>query len=62
MISNLFNRRKKMFITFSFFSEHVDDIVKLTFQYLEMLRQQEPMEWIFKECQVSHLKYISHYF
>lgn len=31
--------------------EHVDDIVKLTFQYLEMLRQQEPMEWIFKECQ-----------
>lgn len=31
--------------------DHVYDIVTCVFQYLEMLRRQEPQEWIFKECQ-----------
>jgi len=31
--------------------EHSDDIVLMVFQYLTMLRQQGPQEWIFKECQ-----------
>ncbi|CAD6233778.1 GSCOCG00007274001-RA-CDS [Cotesia congregata] len=29
---------------------HVDDIVKLTFQYINMLRINGPLEWIFDEC------------
>lgn len=31
--------------------DHVYDIVTCVFQYLEMLRRQEPLEWIFKEYQ-----------
>ncbi|KAH8419636.1 hypothetical protein KR222_011395, partial [Zaprionus bogoriensis] len=30
--------------------EHVDDIVNIIFQYLEMLRQEGPKQWIFDEC------------
>jgi insulysin len=30
--------------------EHVDDIVTLVFQYLRMLREAGPLEWIFDEC------------
>ena len=35
-----------------FFEDHVYEIVACVFQYLEMLRRQEPPDWIFKECQV----------
>ncbi|KAK2166408.1 hypothetical protein LSH36_39g02052 [Paralvinella palmiformis] len=31
--------------------EHTDDIVALTFQYLNMLRKAGPQEWVFRECQ-----------
>ncbi|CAI9736365.1 insulin-degrading enzyme-like [Octopus vulgaris] len=31
--------------------DHVNDIVTLTFQYLNMLRKEGPQEWIFKEFQ-----------
>ncbi|XP_060069479.1 insulin-degrading enzyme-like [Ylistrum balloti] len=31
--------------------EHVDDIVTLTYQYVNLLRKSGPQEWIFKECQ-----------
>nr|XP_058959294.1 insulin-degrading enzyme-like isoform X2 [Pocillopora verrucosa] len=31
--------------------DHVYEIVACVFQYLEMLRRQEPPDWIFKECQ-----------
>ncbi|XP_036670582.3 insulin-degrading enzyme isoform X1 [Drosophila suzukii] len=30
--------------------EHVDDIVKIVFQYLGMLREEGPKKWIFDEC------------
>ncbi|XP_052772336.1 insulin-degrading enzyme-like [Mya arenaria] len=30
--------------------EHVDDIITLTYQYLNMLKNEGPREWIFKEC------------
>ena len=30
--------------------EHVDDIITLVFQYLRMLREIGPLEWIFDEC------------
>ncbi|XP_026833292.1 insulin-degrading enzyme isoform X2 [Drosophila erecta] len=30
--------------------EHVDDIVRIVFQYLEMLRKEGPKKWIFDEC------------
>ena len=30
--------------------EHVDDIVTLVFQYLNMLRAAGPQEWVFEEC------------
>nr|AAA28439.1 insulin-degrading enzyme [Drosophila melanogaster] len=30
--------------------EHVDDIVKIVFQYLEMLRKEGPKKWILDEC------------
>jgi len=33
-------------------SEHVDDIVTLIFQYVNLLRKLGPQEWIFRECQV----------
>jgi len=35
--------------------EHVDDIITLTYQYLNMLKAEGPKEWIFKECAVSQL-------
>lgn len=31
--------------------EHLDDIVTLTYQYVNLLRKAGPQEWIFKECQ-----------
>ncbi|KAI0220840.1 Insulin-degrading enzyme [Lamellibrachia satsuma] len=31
--------------------EHVDDIVMLIFQYVNLLRREGPQEWVFKECQ-----------
>ncbi|KAG8188554.1 hypothetical protein JTE90_007162 [Oedothorax gibbosus] len=31
--------------------EHVDDIITLLFQYLAMLKEEGPKEWISKECQ-----------
>ncbi|XP_021361137.1 insulin-degrading enzyme-like isoform X2 [Mizuhopecten yessoensis] len=31
--------------------EHVDDIVTLTYQYINLLRKAGAQEWIFKECQ-----------
>jgi len=31
--------------------EHVDDIITLIFQYLNLLRKEGPQEWIFRECQ-----------
>jgi len=30
---------------------HVDDIIQLVFQYITMLKDQGPQEWVFKECQ-----------
>lgn len=30
--------------------DHVDDIVTLVFQYLNMLRADGPQEWVFEEC------------
>ncbi|GLH05411.1 SFRICE_018075 [Gryllus bimaculatus] len=30
--------------------EHVDEIVQLVFQYVNLLKAEGPMEWIFKEC------------
>jgi len=33
-------------------SEHVDDIVMLIFQYINLLQKVGPQEWIFRECQV----------
>ena len=30
--------------------EHVDDIVTLVFQYLNMLRAAGPQRWVFDEC------------
>ncbi|XP_015771997.1 PREDICTED: insulin-degrading enzyme-like [Acropora digitifera] len=38
--------------------EHIYDVVICVFQYLEMLRSEEPQEWVFKECQaLSEVKY-----
>ncbi|KAK2572345.1 Insulin-degrading enzyme [Acropora cervicornis] len=38
--------------------EHIYDVVTCVFQYLEMLRSEEPQEWVFKECQaLSEVKY-----
>lgn len=38
--------------------EHIYDVVTCMFQYLEMLRSEEPQEWVFKECQaLSEVKY-----
>lgn len=34
-----------------FFVEHVDDILLMMFQYIEMLRREGPQEWVYKECQ-----------
>jgi len=31
--------------------EHVEDIITLVFQYLAMLREEGPQEWVFRECQ-----------
>ncbi|XP_044595183.1 insulin-degrading enzyme isoform X2 [Cotesia glomerata] len=37
---------------------HVDDIVKLTFQYINMLKIKGPLEWIFDECkQIAHVDF-----
>ncbi|KAJ8317306.1 hypothetical protein KUTeg_005210 [Tegillarca granosa] len=31
--------------------EHIDDIITLTYQYINMLKKDQPQEWVFKECQ-----------
>ena len=31
--------------------QHVDDIIELVFQYLALLREKGPQEWVFRECQ-----------
>ncbi|KAL3863624.1 hypothetical protein ACJMK2_005374 [Sinanodonta woodiana] len=31
--------------------EHVDDIITLIYQYINMLKNEGPQEWVFKECQ-----------
>ncbi|XP_068709633.1 insulin-degrading enzyme-like [Montipora foliosa] len=31
--------------------DHIYDIVTCVFQYLEMLRREEPQEWVYRECQ-----------
>jgi len=36
-----------------FLSEHIYDIITLTYQYLNMLKKEGPQEWIFKEFAVS---------
>lgn len=36
---------------FYLFVENVDNILQKMFQYIEMLRKEENMEWVFKECQ-----------
>jgi secreted Zn-dependent insulinase-like peptidase len=33
-------------------AEHVEDIVTLTYQYLNMLRKEGMQEWVFQECRV----------
>ncbi|KAL8568009.1 hypothetical protein ACOMHN_029184 [Nucella lapillus] len=30
--------------------EHVEDIITLTYQYINMLKKEGPQEWVFKEC------------
>ena len=36
-------------------SEHVDDIITLTYQYFNMLRREGPCQWIFDECKVKYM-------
>ena len=38
--------------TLHVFTDHVDDIIASLFQYLKMLRETGPKDWIFKEVQV----------
>lgn len=40
-----------MYIFYSSFTDHVDDIIASLFQYLKMLRETGPKDWIFKEVQ-----------
>lgn len=42
---------------FYLFVENVDNILQKMFQYIEMLRKEGNMEWVFKECQ--QLAYIN---
>ena len=35
-----------------FFVEHVDDIISSVFQYIKMLQELGPQDWMFKEFQV----------
>ena len=44
----------KLFFFSSNYTEHIYDVVTCVFQYLEMLRSEEPQEWVFKECQVNN--------
>ena len=46
----------KLNLIFIAIPEHVDDIITLIFQYLNLLRKEGPLEWVFKECQVSLLR------
>lgn len=39
-------------------TEHVDDIVKLIFQYLNLLKKEGPQKWVFDECKVSNFSVI----
>ena len=36
------------------FSAHVEDVLTAMFQYLAMLREEGPKEWIFQECAVRY--------
>ncbi len=40
-------------VSYSLFTDHVDDIIASFFQYTKMLREIGPKDWIFKEVQVS---------
>ena len=42
----------EVYILYSSFTDHVDDIIASLFQYLKMLRETGPKDWIFKEVQV----------
>lgn len=38
--------------------EHVDDILKLIFQYLNLLRREGPQKWIFEEyCRLNEMQF-----
>jgi insulysin len=38
--------------------DHVDDILKLIFQYLNMLREEGPQKWIFDEyCRLNEMQF-----
>lgn len=38
--------------------DHVDDIIKLVFQYINMLRKNEPKKWIFEEyCNLNEMQF-----
>lgn len=45
---------ESVFLFSSNYTEHIYDVVTCVFQYLEMLRSEEPQEWVFKECQVNN--------
>ena len=38
------------------FTEHVDDIITLIYQYIHLLRKEGTKEWIFNECRVCIVK------
>ena len=37
------------------FAEHVDDIITLIYQYINMLKKEGPQQWVFQECRVGTL-------
>lgn len=38
--------------------DHVDDIIKIIFQYLNMLKKEGPQKWIFEEyCNLSEMQF-----
>ncbi len=47
--------RVTCYITLHLCPGHVEDIVSAVFQYLAMLREEGPKEWIFEECKVRRV-------
>ncbi len=41
------------YLPFKFPADHIEEIVTAVFQYIAMLRQKGPQEWVFQECAVS---------